>query len=160
MMQFEAAAPELQNAVARVMRAAFDPYVRKLGRELTPTSYDWLANPLARGSIYIARDGADLVGAIATTPRGPELVIDMIAVEPTRQGSGIGSWLLARIEEVAWDAGFRCLSLDTAEMMGGLLRFYERHGYHEVRRGQPLHGKDPHTRVFFAKLLPDVATPV
>ena len=78
-------------------------------------------------------------------------MIDQIAVDPGRQRAGIGSWLLARVEETARRAGVSTLSLYTGEMFPHLVRFYERHGFRIVRRGPPPHGKDAHTRVFMEK---------
>ena len=72
---------------------------------------------------------------------------------PTRQGTGLGSFLLARVEEIARASGLRELSLETAEMAEGNIRLYRRHGFEIVRRGPPSHGMDAHTRVFMVKPL-------
>ena len=82
-------------------------------------------------------------------------MIDQLAVDPARQRAGLGSWLLARIEETARRAGVTSLSLYTGEMFPHLVRFYEGHGFRIVRRGPPPHAKDTHTRVFLEKRLAD-----
>ena len=57
------------------------------------------------------------------------------------------------VEAEAWPAGASSLHLDTAAMMSDLLRLYDRHGFKEVRRGPPGHGRDRHIRVFMEKRL-------
>ena len=135
------------------MRDAFSPQVRAYGRELGPDAHAWIPAAIAAGRIYVARDDAAVAGVVVTTRRESELVIDQLAVDPGRQRTGVGSWLLVRIEETARRAGVTALSLYTGEMFPHLVRFYERHGFRIVRRGPPPHGKDAHTRVFMEKRL-------
>lgn len=152
--------------VVRVIRAAFTPYVRALGREFPADGtaefaerWGRIVAGLERGDVYVALDGdaegdvggARIVGAVRTTPQDNDLYIDQIAVDPSRQGSGIGSWLLQRIEEVARARGLGGLSLMTAEMAVANIRLYERHGFAIVRRGVLERELDPHPRVYMAK---------
>jgi len=83
-------------------------------------------------------------------------MIDLLAVDPGRQRAGIGSWLLARIDDEARRAGVGTLSLYAGEMFTHLVRLYEKCGFRIVRRGPPPHGKDAHTRVFMEKRLTGV----
>jgi ribosomal protein S18 acetylase RimI-like enzyme len=144
--------------VGRVIRAAFTPYVRALGRELPADgsarfAEEWerFAAELERGDVYVALAGAQIVGAVRTKPQENALYIHQIAVDPSRQGTGVGSWLLARINEVARSRGLGGLSLETAEMAEANIRLYRRHGFEIVGRGPPDHGLDPHTRVHMVK---------
>ena len=54
------------------------------------------------------------------------------AVEPALQGAGIGSTLLALVEEVALAQGVAELALDTSEHAEHLVRFYASRGYRLV----------------------------
>ena len=144
--------------VGRVIRAAFTPYVRALGRELPADGSarfaeerERFAAELERGDVYVALDGERIVGAVRTKPQEKDLYIDQIAVDPARQGTGVGSWLLQRIDEVARARGLGGLSLETAEMAVANIRLYRRHGFEIVSRGPPDHGLDPHTRVYMVK---------
>lgn len=144
--------------VGRVIRAAFTPYVRALGRELPAdgsAAYaeerERFAAEIERGDIYIALERERIVGAVRTKPQEDDLYIHQIAVDPTQQGTGIGSWLLQRIEEVARARGLGGLSLETAEMAVANIRLYRRHGFEIVSRGPPAHGLDPHIRVHMVK---------
>jgi GNAT superfamily N-acetyltransferase len=154
-LTFTTATPEQLGTVDGLMRAAFTPYVRGLGRELTPESYAWFGPAIATGDIFVALDGAEIVGAIATKRRDEELGLELIGVSPTRQKQGIASWMIGQIEQIARARGSRTLALNTAEIMEDRVRLYSRHGFEIVRRGPPDHGKDTHVRVYMAKeLLP------
>ena len=106
---------------------------------------------VGRGDVYLALDGEDIVGVAATERRDDAIYIDRLGVAPARQGTGLGSFLLERIEEIARSSDLKGLSLETAEMAEGNIRLYRRHGFEIVRRGPPSHGKDAHTRVFMEK---------
>jgi ribosomal protein S18 acetylase RimI-like enzyme len=144
--------------VGRVIRAAFTPYVRALGRELPADGSarfaeesERFAAELERGDVYVALDGEQIVGAVRTKPQENALYIYQIAVDPARQGTGVGSWLLLRIDEVARSRGLGGLSLETAEMAVANIRLYQRHGFEIVGRGPPDHGLDLHIRVHMVK---------
>jgi GNAT superfamily N-acetyltransferase len=151
--KFEPAVQADEVPAERVMRAAFTPMVHAYGRELAPDAHAWFPAAIEAGRIYVARDGEAIVGLVVTTRREAELVIDQIAVDPSRQRAGIGAWLLDRVDEMARRTGMRMLSLYTGEMFTHLVPFYEQHGFRIVRRGPPPHGKDAHTRVFMEKRL-------
>lgn len=150
---FEPAPRDERDQIERLFRRAFVAYVGRLGRVQSDDAYDWLDAAIERGDVFVARQAGALVGAVATTRREGDLHIDQIAVDPERQGAGIGSWLLESTERLARSRRTRALCLHTAEMMDDLLRLYRRHGFEEVRRGLPDHGKDVHVRVFMRKTL-------
>ena len=144
--------------VWRVISTAFAPYVRALGREWPAEGSAGFAEEwergkaeLERGDVYVAVDRERIVGAVRTKPQEKDLFIKQIAVDPARQGTGVGSWLLQRIDEVARARGLGGLSLETAEMAVANIRLYQRHGFEIVSRGPPDHGLDPHTRVYMVK---------
>lgn len=141
-----------------VIRAAFTPYLRALGREFPAGGSVQFAEERERfeaelelGDVYVALDGERIVGAVRTKPQEKDLYIHTIAVDPAQQGSGVGSWLLQRIDDLARARGLGGLSLETAEMAVANIRLYQRHGFEIVSRGPPDHGLDPHTRVYMVK---------
>jgi GNAT superfamily N-acetyltransferase len=151
---FRPALPSEFPDVERVLRAAFTPYMQRLGRDIPAGYYDErLRASIARGDVFVADEAGRIVGVAQTERRDTGLYLDRLAVDPAKQGSGLGSWLLGRLEEVARSRGDRAMSLQTAEMMEHLLRLYGRHGFEIVSRGPPDHGKDPHTRVIMVKAL-------
>ncbi len=146
------------DEVARVIRAAFTPYLRALGREFPAEGtaeyaegWEEFLAELGRGDVYVALAGERIVGAVRTKTQEKDLYINQIAVDPARQGTGVGSWLLQRIDEMARARGLGSLSLETAEMAVANIRLYQRHGFKIVSRGPPDHGLDPHTRVTMVK---------
>jgi GNAT superfamily N-acetyltransferase len=145
-LKFATASPSQHEAINRLMLCAFTPYVQKLGGGPTAGPYPWLEAAISRGDVYVGLDATEIVGIIITSRRGDELVIDQLGVDPTRQGAGIGSWLLKQIEQTA-------RQLQTAEMMSDLLRLYSQHGFLETRRALPAHGDDKHLRVHMKKLI-------
>jgi len=150
---FRPALPSEREGADHVLRAAFTPYLRRLGREIPSDYYKWLPASIERGDVFIADEAGKIVGVAATERRDDGLFLDRLAVDPAKQGTGLGSWLLVRLEEVARARGDHAVSLVTAEMMDHLIRLYRRHGFEIVRRGPPDHGKDPHTRVYMVKPL-------
>ncbi|MDJ0946608.1 MAG: GNAT family N-acetyltransferase [Kiloniellales bacterium] len=149
---FRSAAQSEREAVKRVLRSAFTAYVRRLGRELSD-SYDWLEAAILDGRVHAGVEDGRIVGAVVTERGDDGLYIRLIAVDPERQGNGIGSRLLERVEEAARAEGLAALSLHTAEIMDDLLRLYRRHGFREVGREPPDHGKDAILRVRLQKKL-------
>ena len=140
-------------AIDRLMRDAFTPYVKKLSHGPIAGPYPWLEAAIGHGDVYVGLDRAEVVGVVATSRRGDELVIVQLGVDPSRQGAGIGSWLLDQIEQTARGDQVKTLSLQTAEMMSDLLRLYHRHGFLVTRKAHPTHGRDNHLRVHMMKRL-------
>ena len=149
---FRQAMQSERAAVERVLRAAFTAYVRRLGRELSDT-YDWLEAAILDGRVHAGVEDGRIVGAVVTERGNDGLYIRLLAVDPERQGSGIGGWLLERTADAAREDGLAELSLHTAEIMDDLLRLYRRHGFREIRRGPPDHGRDAIPRVHLQKKL-------
>jgi GNAT superfamily N-acetyltransferase len=150
-LRFRKALPSEREQADRVLRAAFTPYIRRLGREITPDYYTWLPASIERGDTYVADDDGRIVGVAATERRDDSLCIDRLAVDPAQQGTGTGSWMLERLDDAARSSGLRGMSLETAEMMDHLVRLYRRNGFEITGRGLPGHGKDAHMRVQMAK---------
>ena len=56
-------------------------------------------------------------------------VVSDLWVSPAAQGTGIGTALLAALEDVIRRAGHPAAELETAASNAAAIRFYERHGY-------------------------------
>jgi GNAT superfamily N-acetyltransferase len=150
-LTFRKAVPSERDDAERILWSAFTPYIRNLGREITAKHYTFLAAAIERGDVYLALDGAEVVGVATTERREDGIYIDRLGVAPRRQGTGLGSWMLVRIEELARSLGAAGMTLETAEMAERNIRLYRRHGFEIVRRGPPDHSLDTHTRVYLAK---------
>ncbi len=139
--------------IDKLMHEAFTPYVKKIRPENTSGPYPWLAQAIENGDIHNCMIDEKIVGYISTEILGENLYIKGVGVAANFQGQGIGSWLLQQIEQYAVQNNLQSLTLQTAEMMEDLLRFYQRHGYVETHRALPDHGDDTHLRVHFIKKL-------
>jgi GNAT superfamily N-acetyltransferase len=95
---------------------------------------------------WIASSDGKLVGTFPTTITGATIpnrsgtrvprwdTSVKFAIEPEKQGCGIGRQLLTAVEERAAKDGKRELSCDTAVDLENLVSFYERMGYCDVGR--------------------------
>jgi ribosomal protein S18 acetylase RimI-like enzyme len=108
--------------------------------------------------IYLVSGGDFLVAEVDTTLVGMGALrretdwiaeIKRMRVLPALQGQGIGTAILARLEQRAQALGFSSLVLDTATIQRPAIRLYERRGFVETGRGIKA-GMDV---VFFAKNL-------
>ena len=71
-----------------------------------------------RGLVHVAEDGGgEIVGLIVLVESEDRLVIENVAVDPARQGEGIGRRLLEFAEETARRAGIDTVALYTHEKM-------------------------------------------
>ncbi len=150
-LKFERARQNQRDAIDRLMVRAFTPYVQKLRSKEQAGPYPSLGAAIEHGEYYVAIDGSDIVGVVEIKLVGDELKIDQVGVDPSRQGDGIGGWILGRTEDLARRLGANAITMFTAEIMTDLLRFYTRHGFAETGRGLPPHGKDSVLRVFMRK---------
>jgi len=95
---------------------------------------------VAGGECFLAEEDGRIVATIVL--RGPgsdpghpgRAWFEQFAVEPDRQGRGIGARMLAFVERRARALGAVEIALDTALPATHLIEFYARRGYREVGR--------------------------
>ena len=96
------------------------------------TDPDALAAPLAgaKDRFILALDERELVGSVLVTDEGDAAHVGMFAVQPSRQGHGIGSRLLAEAERVARDElQRREVRMHVIAQRHELIAWYARRGY-------------------------------
>jgi ribosomal protein S18 acetylase RimI-like enzyme len=135
-------------AVARVTREAYAVYVERIGRQPAPATADHAAL-VAAGDVVVATLEDTVVGVLVARPRGASLLLESVAVDPARQGLGIGRALVAHAETLAAGAGLEAVELYTNQAMTENLRLYPRLGYVETHR----RSEDGYRRVYFRKTL-------
>ena len=115
---------------------------------LPPYSLERIFSDIEHREVFVVEDESGLVatytlGRDALPPYVPEpwpvggldaLYLNRLAVHPSRQGEGLGSWCLARIAEHSRATGFAAVRCDVLAANAVLCAFYERHGY--VERGR------------------------
>jgi len=97
----------------------------------TPLGLDWEPDAFAGEEksfhIGVFSEEHELLGCLILKPLGTtELKMRQVAIEPGRQGQGVGGRLLAFSEEFAKTKGYRRISAHARETA---LTFYQRHGY-------------------------------
>ncbi|TGD95966.1 GNAT family N-acetyltransferase [Methylobacterium nonmethylotrophicum] len=122
------AVPADAASLAALQEAAYAPNRPLLGVEpvplLTPA-----AEVLARYEVWLAEvDGAP-AGALVLDPHPDHLTIWSVAVDPSRQGGGLGNALLAAAEARARDLDLSELRLYTGDKLVRNIDWYARRGY-------------------------------
>jgi GNAT superfamily N-acetyltransferase len=144
------ALPADGEAVAQLVRAAYEHYVPRIGRAPVPMTLDY-ARVVAAGDTGGGEQSDRRVGVLVLESRGDHLLVENLAVLPDAQGTGIGSRLLRHAEDEALARGLREVRLYTHELMTENRAYYPRRGYRETH----LSGDRPWRRAFFVKSLRD-----
>ncbi len=79
------------------------------------------------------QDGA-IVGCVFAMERADDLYVGKLAVEPDRQGSGIGKQLMQAVETLARTRGKTALELETRIELTANHAVFARMGFHETER--------------------------
>ncbi len=133
---------EIVDAIAQ---SAFAHYTARIGRPPIPMSVDYAA-AIEAGKVWVAGDRST-DGFVLLEDEDNSLLLDVIAVAPAAQGSGVGAALLAFVDTEARARGYSRVTLYTNVKMTENLAYYPRHGYVETWR-ESVQGFE---RVFFAK---------
>lgn len=106
-------------------------------------SVETTARRVSSGVCFVAMIEQELVGTILVRPtheashcefftQAGVATAHQFAVDPSRQGTGVGRMLLDRAEQWARDHDFLELAIDTAEKAEHLIQFFSRLGYRRV----------------------------
>ncbi len=134
--------------ITRIVRRAYEIYLARMDRPPAPMLDDYAAR-VAEGGIFVAVSSCGLAGVLVLVPKGDHLFLENIAVDPARQGEGLGRALVAFAERHALERGFSELRLYTNAVMVENIGLYRHLGFAETHRGKEA-GYD---RIFMAKLL-------
>jgi ribosomal protein S18 acetylase RimI-like enzyme len=135
-------------AIAEIVDQAYRHYIARIGKPPGPMLDDYVAR-VSEGAVWVFEEGAVIAAIIVLLPAPDYLLLDNIAVSPTRQGLGLGRRLLAFAEDEALRRGCREIRLYTHQTMVENQRLYTSIGYEETGRGSEA-GYD---RVFMRKQL-------
>ena len=145
------ATPDDVPVVDELVRAAYEHYVPRIGREPKPMTVDY-AQVVEQGQTWVAVEQEAgrqdrLVGVLVLEHADDHVLVENLAVLPQAQGAGIGGRLLAHAEEQARARGVRQVRLYTHELMTENRAYYPRRGYRETH----LSTETPWRRAYFAK---------
>ena len=136
------------SAVTACVHDAFRVYVARLGVEPRPMQRDY-TEAIAGTQAWVATLQQETVAALLLDVTGEGFLVDVIAVLPAHQGTGVGRALLALAEREALRQGHASIYLYTNEKMTENRALYQRIGYVEYKR-ETLDGR---TRVYLRKPL-------
>jgi len=133
-------------AMTRIVADAYGDYTDRIGKPPGPMLDDYPSHVRHHTAWVVESDGA-VSGLIVLLPAEDHLLLDNIAVDPARQGRGVGRALMGFAEREAVRRGYTELRLYTHEKMTENLAMYPALGWRETGRGE----QAGYQRVFFAK---------
>lgn len=142
------ATAEDEAAVAACAHEAFRIYIPRLGIEPRPMQRDY-GEAIAGLQVWVATLAQHTVAALLLDVTDEGFLVDVIAVLPAHQGTGVGRALLELAEREAVRQGHASIYLYTNEKMTENRALYQRIGYVEYKR-ETLDGR---TRVYLRKPL-------
>jgi len=116
-----------------LVRRAYAIYVPRIGKEPGPMLDDYAART-AEGSAYVLECADNVCGVLVLLDFPGYLLLDNIAVDPSRQGQGLGRILMDFAEEEAQRRSYSEIRLYTHERMTENIVLYARLGYVETHR--------------------------
>ncbi len=129
MERFRFAEPADADAVVGVVNAAFRPaesFFIESDRLSVPEFHD----SLRTGRFLVAEDGGPgLAGSVYIELRGERAYFGILAVDPSRQRSGLARRLIAAVEDHARANGCRFMDLTVVNLRSELPAYYGRMGY-------------------------------
>jgi ribosomal protein S18 acetylase RimI-like enzyme len=120
------------EAIRSLIERAYGPWVPVIGMRPGPMESDYAAL-VEEGDVYVWAD-PDVVGLLVLRPDGGALMVENVAVDPSRQGRGLGPTLLEFAESQARARGTDELRLYTHDRMTTNIELYERLGWTEYDR--------------------------
>lgn len=142
------AGPADVPVVRSIVADAYQRYEPRLGRPAPPVTADYDA-AVRRGETWLASDGDQPVGILVLVPKPDHLLLQNIAVSPSRQTRGIGTQLLDFTDAKACELGLPEVRLFTHLVMTENQAYYPRHGYLETHRAE----ENGFSRIFYTKTL-------
>lgn len=136
-------------AVRALTRDAYAKWVPVIGREPKPMTANY-NTAIRLNRVDLAHVEGELAGLIETIDRSDHLLIENVAVAPSRHGQGLGRALLAHAETVARAAGYRMVRLYTNQKFAANVELYLALGYRIDREEESELG----VTVYMSKSLP------
>ena len=136
------------TAVDELVQRAYRHYVERIGMRPGPMDDDYAAQ-IRLEQLFVAEDEGALAGLVVLVAYDDHLLVENVAVDPARQGEGIGRALLAHAEAVARRTGLPTLRLYTNAAMRENIALYSSLGWEETER----RSENGFERVFFGKQL-------
>ena len=135
-------------AIAAIVERAYGVYVERIGMRPGPMDADY-AEKVRRGLVSVLEEDGVVVGLLVLVQMPDHMLVENVAVDPERQGEGVGRELLATAEERARQADLDEMRLYTHAKMTENRALYRHLGYEETGRRD----EEGFDRVFLVKRL-------
>ena len=117
------------EAISRLVNHAFR--TERFFIDEDRTGPDKVRELLQQGTFFLAEDDGVLVGCVYAELRGERGYFGLLAVDPGKQGSGLGSRLMDAAEQYCRQASCQFMDLTVVNLPRELPDFYRRRGYEE-----------------------------
>ena len=132
-LRIEVATPEDVPAMLGIVNSAF---VVETFIEGTRTDTKQLRAMMRKGTFLVARDDDRVVASIYTELRGERGYFGMLAVDPSRQGTGLGRVMVKAAEDFLRANGCRFVDISVLSPRTELFPFYGKLGYRETGKAE------------------------
>lgn len=123
------------TAISELVSKAYGKYVERIGRKPKPMTADYRL-AVAEHQLWVFEFQGEVGAVIELVPCTGYLLIENVAVDPKRQGAGVGKALLGFAETEALRQGFPEVRLYTNARFAENLVIYGKIGYRETHREQ------------------------
>lgn len=124
----EAATTDVEDMV-RLVNSAFE--VERSFKKGGRTDAEHVRHMMSEGKFLLLSDGGQLIASIYLKINGDRAYIGLLAVDPARQKSGLGRWMMGKAEEQARAAGCKFADIRTVNLRDELPPLYRKLGYAE-----------------------------
>jgi N-acetylglutamate synthase-like GNAT family acetyltransferase len=118
-------------AIERIVRAAYQHYIPRIGKPPGPMTDDYHAR-VASGNVWVLVLDDEIVGLVVLVAEPDSMLLENVAIAPEKQGWGLGRRLIEFAETRARQCGYREIELYTNELMHENLAWYARLGYRQT----------------------------
>lgn len=124
------ATAEDAESVSRLINDAFRS--ERFFSDEDRTNPEEVRDLMKKGIFLLAEEGGDMVACVYLEPRGDRVYLGLLSVEPSRQKSGLGSFLMNTSEDYARSQGAHAMDLQIVNVRTELPSYYGRFGYVET----------------------------
>jgi len=100
--------------------------------EGTRTDAQRMSEMMQKGQFLVGAQDGNMVASVYVEVRGDRAYLGMLAVDPSRQGSGVGRLMGDAVEAYCREQGCKYLDLTVLSLRSELLPFYRKLGFVET----------------------------
>ena len=117
-------------AISTLINAAFRP--ERFFTDRDRTNPGEVRTLLKQGTFLLGEDQGVLVVCVYLERRGDRVYLGLLSVDPTRQRSGFGTWMMQAAEDYCRSSGARAIDLKLVNLRRELPAYYRQRGYVET----------------------------